>query len=116
MSIYYLKMFVVSLLLTQVIELFILFLLREHNKKNVGLMILANILTNPAAVFLATWCTTFTRGMWQIVIQIPIEILVVLVEAYVYRSFAKCEGWNLKKPIRLAIVANTVSWLVGLIL
>ena len=103
MMVYYLKMFGVSLLLTQVIELLILVLFRKYTKKDAMLMILVNILTNPAAVYLAMVAGT----QW---VQIPIELLVVVVEAWIYRSF------EVQKPIKLAVTANGISWLLGMLI
>ena len=113
MAEYILEMFVVSLLLTLAIELVVLFLLREHSKRNVILLLLVNVLTNPVAVFLA-WIGNifggFGKNVW---FQLPIEIVVVLVEAGIYWIFSKEKEWEIRHPIRLAVVANAVSWLLG---
>lgn len=113
---YIFQMFGISLLLTLGIELVVLFLLKEGRKKNVVLLLLVNILTNPAAVFTA-WLGDVYWGLGnKIWFQIPIEILVILVEAGVYYMFSKEKDWVIKHPIRLAVWANAVSWTSGLLI
>jgi len=110
---YVLEMFGVSLVLTLVIELAVLLLLRENSRRNIVLLILANVLTNPVAVFLA-WLGNVYGGLGrQIWFQIPIEIVVVFVEAGIYWMFSKEKEWEIRHPICLAVVANMVSWLCG---
>lgn len=101
-----LEMFVVSLVLTLVLELPIAWLMGLRSRKLLLLVALVNILTNPAAVLLH----------WLGVPQIPIEIAVVAVEAAVYLWFSKDEKWNIPRPIMLAVMANLISWTVGLLL
>ena len=112
---YYLKMFGISLFLTLVIESIELLFRKEWNRKNFGLLVLVNILTNPAAVAMALICKTHFSDINGIFIEIPIEILVVLVEAFVYRMFAKLPEWDLKKPVHLAVMANLISWGLGVV-
>lgn len=113
---YVLEMFGVSLLLTLVIELVVLFLLKEGSKRNIVLLILVNILTNPVAVFTA-WLGNVYWGLGsKIWFQIPIEIVVILVEAGIYYIFSKEKDWEIRHPIWLAVVANTVSWVSGVII
>ncbi len=106
---YYLITFGISLLLTQIIEVIVLVVRKEFSKKNLILMLLTNVLTNPPAVYLSM------LGDNRIWIQVPIEILVVLTEAIVYSWFAK-DGWDIKNPVKLAVWANCVSWIVGLLI
>lgn len=101
-----LEMFVVSLALTLVMELPIAWLMGLRSRRLMVLAALVNILTNPAAVLLH----------WLGVPQIPIEIAVVAVEAAVYLWFSKDEKWNIPRPIMLAVTANLISWIVGLLL
>ena len=78
MSRYILEMFGISLGLTLLIELPIGFAMGMREKKHILLMILINVLTNPAAVLLC----------WLGVAQIPVEIAVFVVEAGVYYWFS----------------------------
>ena len=106
MSRYILEMFGISLGLTLLIELPIGFAMGMRGKKHILLMILINVLTNPAAVLLC----------WLGVPQIPVEIGVFLVEAGVYYWFSRDENWNIKHPVLLALVANLVSWGSGILI
>ena len=103
---YLLKMFGISLVLTMVLELPLAWLLGLRGGKCLMLAVLVNILTNPAAVLL------HHLG----VPQIPVELAVVAVEAGVYLSFSKAEGWEIPHPVRLAVVCNLVSWLTGVLI
>ena len=99
-------MFGISLGLTLLIELPVGFAMGMRGKKHILLMILVNILTNPAAVLLC----------WLGVAQIPVEIAVFLVEAGIYYWFSKDEGFTIKHPILLALFANLISWTSGILI
>ena len=99
-------MFGISLGLTLLIELPVGFAMGMRGKKHILLMILVNILTNPAAVLLC----------WLGVAQIPVEIAVFLVEAGIYYWFSKDEGFTIKHPILLALWANLISWTSGILI
>ena len=106
MTRYLLEMFGISLGLTLLIELPVGFAMGMRGKKHILLMILVNILTNPAAVLLC----------WLGVAQIPVEIAVFLVEAGIYYWFSKDEGFTIKHPILLALFANLISWTSGILI
>ena len=103
------QMFAVSLGATIVLEALVMILMGEQSKKNLLLLLLVNVLTNPLAVYLA-----FIGKMFWL--QIPIEIGVVLVEAWIYNWFSKDENWVIKRPVLLAILANVFSWSIGLMM
>ena len=109
MGVYLLKMFSISLLLTLVLECLFAFLWGLRGKKAFLLVTLVNIVTNPAAV-LTYWLYSMYYGKALLVVQVGIEILVVTVEALIYRSFAKKESFGLKRPILFAMLANVFSW------
>ena len=95
-----------SFLLTLVLEFPVCYLLGMRSRKQLELVFLVNLLTNPAAVLLC----------WLGVAQIPVEIGVFLVEAGVYYWFSRDESWNIKHPVLLALVANLVSWGSGILI
>ena len=111
---YLLQMFGISLLLTLLIEWLVAFLWGIRGKKGLLLVTLVNIVTNPAAV-LTYWLYRVYCADTSIVVQIGIEIVVVVVEALIYQSFAKEESFRIKWPIALGIVANALSWGVGVL-
>ena len=111
---YFLQMFGVSLGLTLLLEIGIAFLLGLRRKKEVLLVILVNILTNPPTVLLYWLYRRYCEGA-SMPVQIVLELVVVIVEAWIYHSFAKEENWRIKRPILLAVVSNVVSWGTGLV-
>ena len=109
MGVYLLKMFGVSLLLTLLIEWIFAFVWGLRRKKAFLLVTLVNIVTNPAAV-LTYWLYGMYGGKVLSVVQIGIEIVVVIVEALIFRSFAKEESFGLKRPVLFAVLVNVLSW------
>lgn len=109
------QMFAVSLGATFVLEALVMILMGEHSKKNLLLLVLINILTNPMAVYLS-YMGTLLLGLSKILIQVPIEIGVILVEAGIYTWFSKDENWKIKRPVLLGILANVFSWSIGLMM
>lgn len=91
----------VSLGLTLLIELPVCYLMGLRSREELELVFLVNLLTNPAAVWLHT-----TLGLPQI----PIEVLVVVIECYVYHQFRQ------PHPLWLSLLANGISWGLGLVL
>lgn len=112
MSGYLLKMFGISLLLTIVIEGIAAVCWGLRSRKELKLVLLINVLTNPAAV-LVHWLVQVYVGGASLPVQIVIEIVVVTVEAWIYRSFAEENGFQIKRPVLFAIVANGLSWGIG---
>ena len=96
-----LLMYGISFGLTLLIELPVCWLLGMKRRDQLELVFLVNLLTNPAAVWLHT-----SAG----IPQIPIEFLVVITECYVYHSF------KIRHPLRLSLLANGISWGLGLVL
>ena len=99
-------MFGISLLLTLVLEVVIAAFFGYKDKKLLTLVILVNVLTNPAAVLLH----------WLGIPQIPIEIGVVFLETIIYLWFARDEKWVVPQPVVFPMVANCTSWGVGLLI
>lgn len=106
MAIKLLEMFGISLALTLVIEFAVGWCLGMRSGRQILLVVLVNILTNPAAVLLH----------WLGIPQIPIEITVVLVEAVVYWLFSKDGSWNIRNPVLMAVICNAVSWTGGILI
>lgn len=103
---YLLEMFAGSLLLTLVLELPIAWCMGLRGRRLLLLVVLVNILTNPVAVLLH----------WLGVPQIAIEAAVIAVEAAVYCSFSHDDQWIIPHPVLLAWVANSVSWVLGVLI
>lgn len=102
--------FALSLVLTLILELLVALLCRLRGR-DLLLVILVNILTNPAVVYLDMICgMTFPNGrdLWQI----PLEIGVIAVEAICYARFAHA----VRRPWMFALVANVFSYGCGLLI
>ena len=106
MAIKLFEMFGVSLALTLLIELVIGWCFGMRARRQILLVVLVNILTNPAAVMLH----------WLGMPQIPIEILVMLAEAAVYWLFSRDESWNIRYPVWMSVICNAVSWTGGILI
>ena len=94
-----LEIFSVSLLLTLAIELPIAYLWGLRGRELVTVAV-ANVMTNPLAVALHLFGIP----------QLPIELGVVLLEGAAYRLHFE------KKPVLLAIISNTLSWGIGILI
>ncbi|MDE5747317.1 MAG: hypothetical protein K2I21_07045 [Acetatifactor sp.] len=116
MVIYLIRMFGISLVLTLVTELAIAFLFGLRTRKNVLLVVLVNVLTNPPAVLCNWLCRLYLPYYNRVPVQLVIEAAVVIVEAFVYCRFARDEQRQIKRPVLLALTANGCSWLLGLLI
>lgn len=103
---YLLEMFGISLLLTLVLELPVAYCFGYRSAAQLLLVMLVNVLTNPAAVLLH----------WLGISQFPIEIAVIFVEMGIYVWFSKDGKWNVPYPAFFAVAANCISWSTGLLI
>lgn len=116
MAVYLVRMFGVSLALTIVIECVIAFFFGMRGRKNVLLVVLVNLLTNPPAVLCNWLCSLYLSDYHRIPVQLGIEAAVILTEALIYRAFARDRRWQIERPVLLSLTANGCSWLPGLLL
>jgi hypothetical protein len=102
--------FAISLGLTLLLELLIARLCRLRGRDYL-LVLLVNILTNPAVVYLDMVCASHVpngRDLWQI----PLEVAAILIEGWCYARYAR----SLRRPWTFALVANVFSYGFGLFL
>lgn len=97
--------FFLSLFLTLLFELFVAAIFRVRGK-DLLLVILVNVLTNPAAVLFSVLAGN--RKM----IQLFIEAVVILTEGCYYKKYSG----RIKNGFWLSAVANVVSYGLGLLL
>ena len=107
----YLLRFSISLGLTLVIEV-PLSLLFGVRKKGLLYVILVNVLTNPATVFLLLLVRTFGTAELYYVWEIGLEFIVIVAEFFIYRAFR--EELPVKKPLLASVVLNLCSYGIGL--
>lgn len=144
MKVYLVKMFGISLVLTIVVELIVAFVVRfwvRHigkGKRKTGgdrdfeqkqkswlvwgskrhmalLVVLVNVLTNPAAVLLCWLGRMFLPSFLSLPTEMLVEIAVVVVEAWIYHSFMEKPGWQVGRPVLLSVVSNGCSWMMGIL-
>ncbi|MBR3036902.1 MAG: hypothetical protein IKI54_06395 [Lachnospiraceae bacterium] len=109
-----LKIFGISLGLTLLIEMGLAWVFRVRTKRGLLIVMLANILTNPAVVFLNLFLQPYT-GDWHLALQLLLEAGAVLTEAFVYLQF-RTELQASLKPFPLSLVLNACSYGTGLLI
>ncbi len=102
-------MFGISLLLTLLIELGIAVALRLK-KRELLIVLLANVFTNPAAVYIS-WA--FDTGLLG---QIVIETGVIAAEWLIYKVADRWGKYTFKRPFLYSVVMNVISYGVGLLI
>lgn len=106
------KYMLISLCLTIIIEVTISLILKVRNKKDILLIVLVNLMTNPLVVSIS-FITNILHGlkMYYIVIVI-LEILAILIEGLVYKKYLNYKKIN---PFVLSLILNLISYLSGFI-
>ncbi len=108
------KMFGISLFFTMIVEITVSIAFGIYRVRQIMLVILINILTNPLAVFFYWIGSMYVFGFLHLGMQLAIECMVVTVEALIYCSFSKKEMYKIKNPILFAVTSNICSWLFGI--
>ena len=101
----------VSLILTIIIE-FVVVKVIHRKEKVLGAVILVNILTNPLVVYTYNMFCVFSVAYRDFILFI-LEILVVFVEAYVYKLLLNV---SYKKAFVISFIANAIAYVTGLLL
>ena len=100
-----------SFVLTFIIEYIIIKLIFVKRKVFVPVL-LVNILTNPFVVYIYNVMTLYSFE-YKDVITIFLELLVIIVEGYVYKSLLEI---NWKKSLSISFISNIVAYLTGILL
>jgi len=101
----------VSLAMTIVLETGYFLLTGKRNKKDLLLVVLVNVLTNPVVV-LSYWLAVAYAGLNRFVVIVPLEILAVLTEGYLYKK----HGQEFKRPYGFSLFANLFSFGTGFLI
>lgn len=102
------QLLLLSLILTILIEVLFAICYGVRDKKDYLLICLGNVLTNPPVVLIHTWLlVTFSFG--GLLIKLPLELLVIVIEALLYRKYAK----QVFHPVLFSIMANVFSYFIG---
>lgn len=98
---------IISLSMTLVLELGYAIVFRKRGK-DLLLVGLVNVMTNPAVVLIYYLVTNYTR-LNPVVLTAALEVMAVLSEAYVYKTYGK----NFGRPLLFSIGANIFSYGIG---
>ena len=115
----FLTSLVLSLALTITLEIVFFLLTNKRNKKDLLLLILVNVLTNPIVVlffWLVTlytdWNTYLNTHLDTNIILIPLELFAVLTEGYYYKKY----GCDFRRPYLFSFAANMFSFWSGVLI
>ena len=98
--------FAYCLFLTEVLELLFAFIFRVRGK-DLGLVALANALTNPWVVFIFSFFST--KNIGYVLVLPALEIAAAAVEAFIYKRYSR----TIRYPVWLSIGANLFSLIGG---
>ena len=101
----------ISLILTLVLEAGFFLLIGLRNKKDLLLLLLVNIITNPVVV-LTYWLVVLYTKWDAVMIIMPLEALAVLIEGRYYKKY----GCDFKRPYLFSLAANIFSYGAGLLI
>ena len=102
---------VVSLVLTILFETGFFLLVGKRDKKDLLLVVLVNVLTNPVVV-LSYWLA-FLYTDWNLTaVKVPLELFAVLTEGYCYKKYGRDFG----RPYLFSVAANAFSYGAGVLL
>lgn len=99
---------IISLLLTILVESIIAAICGVRGKYNYITLALINIITNPVVVYCVNIARIFKLN--EMLLLIILEILVVIVEGYLYKKYLNFKKIN---PYILALIINFTSWTIG---
>jgi len=101
----------ISLILTLALETGFFFVTGKRDKKDLLLVILVNIITNPVVVMIY-WLTMLHTDLNAVIIIIPLEVFAVLTEGYHYKKY----GSSFKRPYLFSLAANIFSYGTGMLI
>lgn len=108
---YFIKYLLLSLVLTIVIEVPLAALIGIRKKKDLLLVLLVNIVTNPVVVLsYYTLARVTSWNLWGI--KAVLEVLAIACEAWYYDRY----GTKIKHPIGIAVLLNAISFGIGCVL
>jgi len=101
----------ISLALTLVLETGFFLLTGKRDKKDLKLLLLVNVLTNPVVVLSFLMVLLYTKWNTTIVL-IPLELFAVVTEGYLYKKY----GRGFRRPYLFSAGANMFSFGTGLLI
>ena len=102
---------VVSLILTIVLESAFFLLTGKRRKKDLALLVLVNVITNPVVVLI--YWLSYMYADWNLaLVIIPLEAFAILTEGYCYKKF----GEEFKRPYLFSLCVNGFSFGIGVLI
>ena len=103
----------ISLAATLVVEGLLGYLLGIRTKRDIRLVILANIFTNPAVVYGSIIVSIYFGSVVYTVVVLSLELLAILGEALIYRRYLSVRLMN---PFLLSFILNLASFFAGIMI
>ena len=97
-----------SLTLTIALETGFFLLIGKRNKKDLLLLLLVNVITNPVVV-LSFWLAVLYMDWNKYIILVLLELFAVLIEGYYYKKY----GISFRRPYIFSLCANMFSFWAG---
>lgn len=98
----------ISLASTLALEVGFFLIVGKRNKRDLLLVIMVNVLTNPAVVLLY-WLAYLYTDWNATIVKIPLELAAILVEGIYYKKY----GESFKRPFIFSLAANAFSFTIG---
>ena len=102
------KALALSLFLTIVFEAGFFLLVGKRDKKDLLLLVMINIVTNPIVVSLY-WIAVLYGNFGRVAVLIPLELFAVFTEGFYYKKY----GRNFRRPYLFSAAANAFSFGAG---
>ena len=101
----------VSLMLTLFLETVFYLVIGKRDVKDLKLLLLVNLLTNPIVV-VSFWLTAIYTQWNAYLAIIPLEFFAVIVEGWYYKK----HGRSFKRPFLFSLCANAFSFGAGMLI
>ena len=103
---------IISLLITTLVESIISYILKVRNFKDILLVILANICTNPIVVYISFMIKMNFNYTIYIVFLTILEISAFYIEGIIFKTYMNTKN----KPYKLSFINNISSFIIGLLI
>ena len=105
----------ISLVITLAIELSLATALKIRGMKNMLIILLANLLTNPAANYCYDWAMYLLShdSGWLILITVALEAAAILIEFMIYRFLLDFDSIG---KFKLSLILNGASFAAGILI
>jgi len=101
------KALLISLIATIALEALVFYASGKHDRKDLLLLVMVNIVTNPAVVLLYWFASD--AGLNLALTTLVLEAGAIITEGCYYKRY----GRHFPRPFRFSIVANVFSYSIG---